>query len=73
MDYHTQPPVDVMEEVWFFMLWHFYGGNGAMALRIVTVVELFGGWWPKTHLGALLTFSSAGWSYILFLRTYATP
>ena len=43
MDYHTQPTVDVMEEVRFFMLWHFYGGNGAMAWWIVAVVELFGG------------------------------
>ena len=31
MDYHTQAAVYVMEEVRFFILRHFYGGNGAMA------------------------------------------
>jgi len=48
-----------MEEVRFFMLWYFYGGNGAMAWRRCAVVELFGV--AKNTFGGSSDLSSAGW------------
>lgn len=34
LDYHTHLGLWVREEVRFFILWHFYGRNGAMGWRI---------------------------------------
>jgi len=39
-------------EIGIFTLWHFYGGNGAMACGLCEVVKLFGV--AKLFLGALL-------------------
>ena len=51
--------VCVEEEIRFFTLWHFYGGNCAMAWWLMVVTELFGA--AKNLWGLLCFLFSAGW------------